>query len=407
MKCYPLLMAAVFPTLLSQNLPADEAAVKAAATGNNAFATDLFQQLDKTNADKNFFLAPFSISSALTMTAQGAKAKTLDQMAKVLHLAANSPAGIADINTQLLGSDVKRPYELSVANDLWVDQTFPLAAGFVADAKKNFQAGVTPLDFIHQADASRRLINNAIASQTHDKIKDLLPADSVDATTALILTNAIYFKGTWETQFNKNATTDQPFHAPGTDVTVPLMRSPNSAAFAYSETDALQTVSLPYKSAVGRSSPDLSMVIILPKKLDGLADVEKQFSPDALAQWTANARRQPLQVFLPRFTMTTQFELSKELKALGMTYAFTGAADFSGISASAGGKLAISSVVHKAFVDVNEEGTEAAAATGVIMSRTAIMSNPAVFRADHPFLYLIRHEPTGTILFLGHVINPK
>ena len=150
------------------------------------------------------------------------------------------------------------------------------------------------------------------------------------------------------------------------------------------------------------------MIVILPKKADGLADLEKQATSANLAKWTANLRRQPVQTFLPRFTMTSEFELSKVLEALGMTDAFTRNADFSGISASAAGKLFISAVIHKAFVDVNEEGTEAAAATAVTMVRSMAMpGNRVEFRADHPFLFMIRHEPTGSILFLGHITNPQ
>jgi serpin B len=197
--------------------------------------------------------------------------------------------------------------------------------------------------------------------------------------------------------------------------------------FAYAETDDAQVLSLPYKGApsgvIGSTirggqvmsgatavpgPSTLSMVIILPKKVDGLADIEKQATAANLTKWATGLRRQAVTVFLPRFTMTTQFELSQELQALGMTEAFTRAADFSGISASAAGKLSISAVIHKAFVDVNEEGTEAAAATAVVMVRSMAMpGNRIEFRADHPFLFMIRHEPTGSILFLGRVNNPK
>lgn len=307
-----------------------------------------------------------------------------------------------------------------MANALWVDQTFPLSADFIADCMKNYDAGVVGVDFVHNAEGARKQVNTAIAIQTHDKIRDLIPAGAVDAGTALVLTNAIYFKGTWENPFPKDSTTDQPFHAAGgNDENVPMMRSPNGAMYAYGETDNAQVLSLPYKgagtadgaSARGEAAAGpstLSMLIILPKKADALADLDKQVTAANITKWAAGLRRQTVQVFLPRFTMNAQFELSKELQALGMTDAFTWAADFSGISVSAGGKLAISAVVHKAFVDVNEEGTEAAAATGVIMTRSLAMpGNRVEFRADHPFFFLIRHEPTGSILFMGHLTSAK
>jgi serpin B len=418
-RCLPIVASFVALFGVSPILRAASPAATDTASRNNSFAADLYAQLNKTGAEKNLFLSPYSISAALAMTAQGAKGKTADQMNTVLHIGPDFQTGMAEI-TQTLNPK-NAPFELSVANNLWVDLTFPLAPAFVADCQKNYNAGVTGMDFLTNPDPARRQINTAVAAQTHDKIQDLLPPNSVDRTTALVLTDAIYFKGTWETPFPKNATTDQPFHAlGGKDVTVPLMKSPSGTMYGYADTDDAQILSLPYKGAptappaAGARGPVpsgpsvLSMLVILPKKVDGLADIEKQATSATLTKWAAGLRRQPVQVYLPRFTMTTQFELSKELQALGMTDAFTRTADFSGISASAGNRLAISAVIHKAFVDVNEEGTEAAAATAVTMVRSAaVPGNRAEFRADHPFLFMIRHEPTGSILFLGYVNNPK
>ena len=389
------------------------------ASRNIGFAADLYTQLNKTNSDKNLFLSPYSISAALGMTAQGARGKTADQMNKVLNIGGDFQAGMAEITQEL--NPKNATFALSVTNGLWVDQTFPLAAGFVGDCKKNYDAGVVGMDFVHNAEGARKQINTAIAAQTHDKIQDLIPQGAVDSTTALVLTNAIYFKGAWVTPFTKQATTDQPFHAAdGKDVTVKMMQAPSSANWAYGETDDAQIVSLPYKGAelpavggaprgyVPTGPSTMSMLVVLPKKAGGLAAVEQQATAANIAKWVGALRSQNVVVFLPRFTMTTQFELSKELKALGMTDAFSEAADFSGIFASAANKLAISAVIHKAFIDVNEEGTEAAAATAVMMVGSAFRpGQPIQFRADHPFLFMIRHEPTGSILFMGHVNNPK
>jgi serpin B len=391
------------------------------ASRNNSFAADLYAQLNRAGTDKNVFLSPYSISAALAMTAQGARGKTADQMNSVLHIGPDFQNGMAEITAGLNPKDA--PFELSVSNALWVEQTFHLAVPFVDECRKNYNAAVLGVDFVNNSDAARKTINDSIAAQTHDKIKDLLAPNSVDRSTALVLTDAIYFKGTWETPFPKNATTDQPFHAPGgKDVTVPLMKSPSGTMYGYSETDEAQILSLAYKAAPATpaaggaaaenaarlASNKLSMLIVLPRKVDGLAEIEKQATAANIDKWAAGLRRQPVQVYLPRFTMTSEFELSKELKALGMTDAFARSADFSGISASADGKLFISSVIHKAFVDVNEEGTEAAAASAVTMVRSMAMpGNRVEFRADHPFLFLIRHEPTGSILFMGHVTNPK
>ena len=389
------------------------------ASRNIGFAADLYTQLNKTNSDKNLFLSPYSISAALGMTAQGARGKTADQMNKVLNIGGDFQAGMAEITQEL--NPKNATFALSVTNGLWVDQTFPLAAGFVGDCKKNYDAGVVGMDFVHNAEGARKQINTAIAAQTRDKIQDLIPQGAVDSTTALVLTNAIYFKGAWVTPFTKQATTDQPFHAAdGKDVTVKMMQAPSSANWAYGETDDAQIVSLPYKGAelpavggaprgyVPTEPSTMSMLVVLPKKAGGLAALEQQATAANIAKWVGALRSQNVVVFLPRFTMTTQFELSKELKALGMTDAFSEAADFSGIFASAANKLAISAVIHKAFIDVNEEGTEAAAATAVMMAGSAFRpGQPIQFRADHPFLFMIRHEPTGSILFMGHVNNPK
>ena len=339
-------------------------------------------------------------------------------MNKVLNIDNNFQAGMAEITKTLNPKDA--PFQLSVANALWVDQTFPLSNQFVDQCKKNYDANVVPVDFVHNAEPARKKINDAIATQTHDKIKDLLPGGSVDSSTALVLTNAIYFKGTWQVPFVKAQTQDQPFHAAGgKDVTVPLMKSPNDSSFPYAETGDAQIVSLMYKVANGSQEIGaggfaglpaiLSMIVILPKKADGLAAIEKQADAATITKWAGNLQRKPVNVSLPRFTMTTQFELSKTLQALGMTDAFTSKSDFSGISSSAGNKLFISAVIHKAFIDVNEEGTEAAGATGVVMRATAVrvQDPPVEFRADHPFLFLIRENSTGSILFMGRVNNPK
>jgi serpin B len=388
------------------------------ANRNNGFAATLYAQLDKSGAEKNFFLSPYSISAALGMTAQGARGATADQMNKVLNVGEKFPAGMAEIGQVLTPKDA--PFALSVANGLWVDQNFPLLNPFVEACQQNYDANVVAVDFAHDSQGVRKRINTAVAAQTHDKIKDLLPNGSVDARTALVLTNAIYFKGTWQYPFVKQGTTDEPFHlAGGEGVKVPLMKSPRETNFAYAETDDAQLVSLPYKAARpagnaggfnGMSPPaSLSMIVVLPKKAEGLPAVEKTADAATLGKWVASLRSKPVEVYLPRFTMTSQLELSKELGALGMTDAFTEKADFSGISGSATGKLLISAVFHKAFIDVNEEGTEAAGATGVVMRPTAarVTEPPVEFRADHPFMFLIRENSTGQILFMGRVCDPR
>lgn len=396
------------------------AATQYTSNATTAFAGDLLAALEKDSAGKNLFFSPYSISAALAMTAQGAKGNTRDQMIKTLHLSDMNTYRLAMASVQRLnstGPDDKRPFQFSVANALWVDKTFPLQEDYVAAVKKDFSAEVNAVDFLTGAEAARQQVNAWVETQTHEKIKDLLPAGSVDKATAMVLTNAIYFKGAWMTPFTPSATSDQPFHVDGThDVTVPLMQGPSGTFLKYLETDDFQAVSLPYRMRAandrggaedGLAPNMISMLVIVPKKVDGLAAVEKQMTAQQLAQWMGALESQPVQVFLPKFKMSSSFELSSPLKAMGMTDAFSSEADFSGISPSANDRLKISAVIHKAYVDVNEQGTEAAAATAVTMMRMAMVQNKAVIRADHPFMFAIYDGATGTVLFMGQVVNPK
>jgi serpin B len=288
---------------------------------------------------------------------------------------------------------------LHVANALWGQQGLPFRQEYLTDSQKHFGATLHPVDF-RQTEQARQTINRWVEEQTKDRIKDLLPRGSLDALTGLVLTNAIYFKGQWVQPFHKELTKDEPFTtADGRKAPVPLMR--RGDRFRYFAGDGLQAVELPY---VGDR---VSMVVLLPAKADGLADLEKSLTPEKLAGWVGQLRPQPGDVLLPRFTATAEFELADTLEKLGMRLAFTRQADFSGILS--GEPLFISKVVHKAFVDVNEEGSEAAAATGVVMTRASAPLNPPkpfTFRADHPFLYLIRDTATGGVLFLGRYAGP-
>jgi serpin B len=220
----------------------------------------------------------------------------------------------------------------------------------------------------------------------------------LDPLTRLVLTNAIYFKGKWASQFKPELTQDAPFTLPGGEKsTVSMMNQ--KERFGYSETEQLQILELPYVN------DDLSMVVLLPRKTDGVKDLEKQLNSDTLKNWITGLHKREVQVFFPRFKMTSEFELGQVLGEMGMPDAFSGNADFSGMTGNK--DLFISAVVHKAYVDVNEEGTEAAAATGVVMRVTSVETPPPVFRADHPFIFLIRDNHTGSILFLGRLENPK
>jgi serpin B len=391
-------LAAALP-LTSAEQPAADA--RAVVQGNNAFAFDLYGQL--RSKEGNLFFSPYSISAALAMTSAGARGQTLDEMTKTLHYPAQETLhpGFQALTAGLNGDpNVRRGYQLSTANALWGQEGFGFRPDFLKLTRDHYGAGLREVDFGDEPTA-RRTINAWVEKETHDKIKDLIPPNLLTADTRLVLTNAIYFKGDWASQFKKDRTRDEPFFlADGKQVKTPLMHQ--TGTFGYAETATCQALELPY---VGK---DLSLLVLLPTKADGLAALEKGFSADTVNGVLGRLRAtQDVDVTLPKFKTTAAFRLEAELMALGVKRAFGGGADFSGMAGSPG-DLFISSVVHKAFVEVNEEGTEAAAATAVTLGGTSSAVPPPkpVFRADHPFVFLIRDNKSGTILFLGRLADP-
>jgi serpin B len=383
---------------LARSAPADWTKL---VTGNTQFGMNLYGQL-RSEAG-NLFLSPFSISTALGMTAAGARGTTLEEMEKVLHLPENAHAQFGAILKSLNeeSDPKKRGFTLSTANALWAQQGYPWKPEYKKLVSTEYRAGLFDVDFIGNPEASRGTINQWVEKETKDRIKNLLPQGSVTRDTRLVLTNAIYFKGDWQDPFRKEATKDLPFTtADGTKVTAPLMF--RVGRYLYGETDTFQVIDMPY---TGRR---ISMTVVLPRKVDGLPAVEKQLTADKLTETIQNLRfEREVHVHLPRFKVEKDFQLNKPLQALGMKAAFHGA-DFSGMH-TGGEQLDISAVIHKAFVDVNEEGTEAAAATGVVVGVTSVAPppTPKYFKADHPFLFFIRDQKTGSILFLGRLETPK
>ncbi len=347
----------------------------------------------------NLFFSPYSISTALAMTYAGARGDTEKEMAQVLHFQVPQdrlPSAFASVMAKLHSQ--QEGNRLRIANRLWGQQGYDFLPEFLRVTREQYKAELALQDFATKTEEARKTINAWVEKQTEEKIKDLIPPGVLDQMTRLVLTNAIYFKGKWASQFDKKATQEAPFKLTSTKtVSMPMMHRRDS--FKYGTMDDAQILELPY---VG---DELSMLIILPKAVDGLADVEKRLTPANLGGWLSALRKQEVNVYLPRFTMTSQFQMNGVLKSMGMSSAFTpDAADFSGMDGKR--DLFISAVIHKAFVDVNEEGTEAAAATGVVMRAKAARITPE-FRADHPFVFLIRDNGTGAILFVGRVVNPK
>jgi serpin B len=292
-------------------------------------------------------------------------------------------------------------YQLHIANALWAQKGYRFLDEFLTLNQESYGAGVRRVDFKGATEAARRTINAWVEKQTRDKIKELLKRGILTSLTRLVLTNAIYFKGDWASQFDKKHTRDMPFRlSQGQSVRVPMMYQAHK--FGYMEAPDFQMLEMPYKG------DDLSMVVLLPRKVGGLEAMCGKLKADELGARLSRIgrRRQKVRTWLPRFKLTSQFSLNQMLSSMGMVDAFTpGKADLSGMDGRK--ELYIQAVVHKAFVDVNEEGTEAAAATAVVVGLRSARPRILVFRADHPFLFLIRHNKTGTILFLGRVTNPK
>jgi serpin B len=375
---------------------------------NNQFALDLYSRLasEAGTAGGNMFFSPWSISSALAITYEGARGTTADEIQEVFHFPADDATrrtGFYELSTGLNrgGSG----YTLRTANALWAEKTYSFLPAFISTARNSYSAYVTNLDFIGNPEASRTTINQWVAGQTENRIKDLLPPGSIDPLTRLVITNAIYFKGTWDKQFDKENTVEDTFRvSPSQTVPVQMMRKTDEdAKYWYAETDTLQVLGMPYAHKDGKA---LSMLVLLPK--DGnLQAAEQSLTAQELAELQQALVYKRVMVYFPRFRLETDYCLSDTLKEMGMPTAFTGGADFSGMDGTGG--LWIDDVFHKAFVDVNEEGTEAAAATAVAMTLAYESSfEPIpVFRADHPFIFLIQDDDTGNILFIGRVVNPN
>jgi serpin B len=375
------------------------AALQTQREGNTAFACELYGKL-KGAGSGNLFFSPYSISTAFAMTSAGACGETDTQMVKALHFdpdPAKRHTAFAAMEANLNAVQKKGRVKLSVANSLWPQKNFALLESFLSLVRENYGASVAPLDF-SAPEPARKTINTWVEDKTNQKIKDLIPIGALDTATRLVLVNAIYFKGNWTSPFQADATKDAPFRLPsGQTVQAPLMFQKKH--FGYGETDDLQVLEMPY------AGDDLSMLVLLPKKADGLAALENNLTAANLAKWTQEMRSPDVMVYLPKFKMTCRFSLNDTLKAMGMSDAFdAGKADFSGMDGTR--NLFISAAVHKAFVEVNEQGTEAAAATGIAMGLTSLPAPPIEFRADHPFLFLIRERQTGSLLFLGRVTDP-
>ena len=374
-------------------------------SSNNGFACDLYAQLRDSKG--NLFFSPFSVSTALAMTYAGAKADTAAQMRKAMRFPASQEddahAGFADLLKHFDEVNRGESVQLNMANSLWPQAGASILESFSTLVKQRYGVEITPVDYKYAEPEARARINRWVEDKTEDKIKNLI-ANPLPAETRLVLVNAVYFKGDWEDAFNTDLTKDASFSSgDGQVVEVPLMQQ--TKRFNYAQSNDSQFIELPYKGGA------LSMFVALPmdKTSAGLTKLEKELTGGQIVAWQAQMTETKVQVFLPKFKIEWgTASLVQMLKNLGMSDAFVfGKADFSGIS---GDKLLfIGDVLHKAFVAVDEKGTEAAAATAVLVPRGASprpAAPPPVFRADHPFIFFIQDNATGSILFMGRVVNP-
>jgi serpin B len=373
----------------------DRADVHELVQGNTAFALDLYARLAETEG--NLFVSPYSISTALGMTYGGARGATADEMAKTLHFTLDQkrlhPA-FAELTRTLNGHGLPRDYQLHVANALWPARGMSLKPDFLKLVKDHYGSRIRAVDFAEAREEARQQINRWVEMQTNDKVKELLHKDDLNADVRLVLTNAIYFQAAWRSPFDKEDTRPADFHvAANRTVKAEMMRQ--MGKFKYFSNDALEALELPYEGG------ELALLVLLPHKEDGLAQLEKALTPKDLEAWVGKLKAEMVDVQLPKFKVASRFSLGDQLQALGMKQAFSSGADFSGM---AGERLMIAKVIHQAYIDLNEEGTEAAGATAVLFGRG---SAEVKFRADHPFVFLIRDTRTGSILFLGRVTEPQ
>jgi serpin B len=366
---------------------------------SNRFALEMYAEL--ANAKDNLFFSPYSIFTALGMTYEGARGQTADEIRTVFHFPADKQtrwslfkALLEKLNANDTGC------VLSTGNALWIQKDFDILNEYVNTVRTYYKAEAENVDYIKAAEQARQRINSWVENQTCGKIKDLIPAGMLDSDTRLVLTNAIYFKGDWLKQFNASLTKEMDFHPDATTtVKVQMMvRKDDESKFRYADTDGLQVLEMPY------SGEKLSMLVLLPKA-GTTESLEKALTPQNLSSWKGGLKDRRVDVYFPKFKLETKYFLGNNLANMGMPSAFSAAADFSGIDGKK--DLCISDVIHQAFVSVDEEGTEAAAATAVVMKLSGPVG-PAipVFKADHPFIFLIQDRETGNILFMGKVVDP-
>ncbi|HBT25090.1 MAG TPA: serpin family protein [Pseudothermotoga sp.] len=363
---------------------------------SNLFGVDLYKVLSEKPG--NIFFSPFSISSALAMTYIGADSDTAQQMKNVLHFDLDDEtllSNFSQLTTSLNQSNEN--YQLSVANSMWLQEGYPFLKEFVEQIQKYYQSWINYVDFANHKDEAREKINEWIEAKTNNKIRDLIKPDDIDSLTRLVLTNAIYFKGLWLNPFDPSSTRKELFHISKNEEKEVDMMFKNITA-NYTEDSLVQVLELPY------AKNKISMIIVLPKEDKDLSQIEKNISLDLFKKWRSNLKPTEVNVHIPKFKTECRFNLKRTLMSMGIVDAFTDEADFSKMDGTK--MLKIKDVIHQSFIEVYEEGTQAAAATATIVNIKMAPKKPVEFRADRPFIFFIYDSTYDLILFMGRLINP-
>ena len=409
----------LLPVLLENQAvpPNQETDVAQVVESSNEFAAAIYSKI-ALDVPGDLFLSPSSVTLAMAMTFAGAGCQTAKEMAKVLRFSLPENR-LHDAFRELQDTTRMGGVELRIANRLWGQRGYHFLTEFLGTCNCKYGAGFADVDFQGPVEAVCREINDWVADQTCGRISNLVAPGTLDEMTRLVLTNAIYFLGCWEYEFDEAKTTAMPFWTgPNANCLVPMMRQTDY--FRYGEFEELQVLELPYREQQIelkedesghvevveslRGGSDLVMTALLPRTLDGLKTIESRLSAAALKKWLALDQCR-VRVYLPKFRTESTLSLVEPLMEMGMRAAFSrDDADFSRMSDNPEG-LYIAAAIHKAFVDVNEKGTEAAAATAVVMAGRGVSRepDPKLFRADHPFLFLIRDRKTGLIHFMGRM----
>ena len=369
-------------------------------SANNQFNLDLYKNLIQKEKS-NIFFSPYSIFSAMAMVYEGALGKTAEEIKAVFHF---PETNILRNNFYELYSKLNqkgKDFELKTVNALWLQKDYPFLSSYLALLEKYYGGKARNLDFVNETEKSRQIINQYIEEETNKKIKNLIPEDSISPMTRLVLTNAIYFKGVWLWNFDEKMTNNEKFFIrPDFSVEVPVMNMrPEEAEFNYYEDETVQVLELPYKGG------KIMMIVVLPRQIlsdRDLLSFESSLTEEKLKAYQTKMEKTKLDaIALPKFKLRTNYFLNENLIDLGMPTAFSERADFSKITGKK--DFSISTVIHQAFVEVDEKGTEAAATTAAFIFE----SMGKIFRADHPFLFYILDKETGTILFFGRVVDPR